>query len=72
MTSWNYKCDKVGEWAREYKVSEKSLNFEDPKPFAIGGFLADDLPDRGEAGRVLRVRGDGGAGQRHAGQSWAL
>ena len=34
----------------------------------VGGFLADDLPDGGEAGRVLRVRGDGGAGQRHAGQ----
>ena len=28
-----------------------------------------DLPDRGEADRVLRVGGDGGAGQRHAGQT---
>ena len=33
---------------------------------------ADDLPDGGEAGRVLRVRGDGGAGERHAGQPGAL
>ena len=35
---------RSGNEAREYKVSEKSLNFEDPKPLAIGGFLADDLP----------------------------
>ena len=51
------------------KASETKVSYTAVPDKFYPGLLDEQLPDRGEADRVLRVGGDGGAGQRHARQA---